>query len=992
MSTQVFLLDASTGFALAHRGTNTAKFDASTSGWLPLKTDTSRGSGVTTSGTTNTVAGATSGVEVTASGGGVPLEWISPPIDQDVTISGTITANIWAAESSMNANVAINVAIYRLTSDLSAAPQLIVKSTRVTEVAVTTRAVNNFTTGMLSTDYTDVAMNKGDRLRIVVFGDDAGTMGSGFTFNIGLSGTAGNDGDTFVTFTETFGFQTTDPTGTTAYLTDTASAVSTSDVDWEAWTSRGDSAASVTDDPGAGWAAPQQLQSGGTNVSWFTKPLEAFTLGGLVKVNLRASESAAAGNSSIGVEIARVDSDGTNATVWGYANRDAANSGGATGAGELATSETAYTVYVSGDDLAITDGQRLRIRIFADDCADIPTASNTVSAFVDGPTGGASGDTFLIFEQTLTEFITGPAEEPQYRPAPLLTVGHREPPAAGPPLLRSQFYDPILLPVIVLVDTPGSLTLTGQTVTLGVSANPSAGALTLTGQSPTLTLSTTPTAGALTLTGQTVTLTISANPSAGALTLTGQAPTLTVSTQPNAGQITLSGATDITLDMPTPAVEVPQAQPRPFLTVIQPFHGPPILAEQRFEAFPPIVTVTVDPGQLTLTGQTVTLSVSATPSAGSLTLNGQAPTITLTSSPSAGSLTLTGQGVTLTISANPSAGSLLLTGQGVTLGVSASPNAGQLTLTGQAPTLTISASPSAGALTLTGQGVTLAVSTSPVAGSLTLNGATDILASGEIGAVHVPQTKPRMVAPILGPPILARQRFEPAPEQVTLTVDVPGALTLTGQAVTLGVSANPNAGVLTLTGQAVTLTLTASTSAGSLTLTGQGVTLGVSTSPNRGQLTLTGGAGTISFTSTTSPGSLTLTGSGVTLTIGASVSAGMLTLAGQAVAYAQVLLTNPGTITLTGQDVELGGITQPMTITREGPKPGGAASGAVATITREGTKAGGAPSGVTTTYTKEGAKAGGAPSGTVETETREGPKTGGAPSGTVKKITKKGPG
>ena len=61
----------------------------------------------------------------------------------------------------------------------------IVRSTRVTELA-TSRAANNFTTGMTSGGYTGQTLNRGDRLRIRVFGDDAGTMAAGFTFNARL--------------------------------------------------------------------------------------------------------------------------------------------------------------------------------------------------------------------------------------------------------------------------------------------------------------------------------------------------------------------------------------------------------------------------------------------------------------------------------------------------------------------------------------------------------------------------------------------------------------------------------------------------------------------------------------------------------------------------------------------------------------------------------------------------------------------------------------
>ena len=57
----------------------------------------------------STVTGPTAGVEI--SGGIRPYEFISPPVSADVTIAGTITANIWAAEAAMTANVAINIVV-----------------------------------------------------------------------------------------------------------------------------------------------------------------------------------------------------------------------------------------------------------------------------------------------------------------------------------------------------------------------------------------------------------------------------------------------------------------------------------------------------------------------------------------------------------------------------------------------------------------------------------------------------------------------------------------------------------------------------------------------------------------------------------------------------------------------------------------------------------------------------------------------------------------
>src|SRR5512139_2712184 len=62
--------------------------------------------------TTNTVAGPTAGVQLTATGGGSKLCWFSSPLNA-VTISGTITFNLWGDESNMGANACYDVLVER---------------------------------------------------------------------------------------------------------------------------------------------------------------------------------------------------------------------------------------------------------------------------------------------------------------------------------------------------------------------------------------------------------------------------------------------------------------------------------------------------------------------------------------------------------------------------------------------------------------------------------------------------------------------------------------------------------------------------------------------------------------------------------------------------------------------------------------------------------------------------------------------------------------
>lgn len=407
MATQLFLLDAPADVCLQG---NHPRLTGTTGAWIAKALGTARGSSVVASKAESTTAGPVSGFEVADVTSNQYIEWISPPVSADVTISGTITANIWGRESANAANVAINVVIQvirsnTLTTSNSNTLVTLVQSSRITEMAIsaTTNSVNNFTTGMTSGAYTGQTLNRGDRLRIRVFGDDAGTMGASQTFQIGFNGaSAAADGDTYVSLTETLTFESA-PAGSVLYLTDIASAVATSSVDREAWTSRDAGVQTDVTNTAAGWTAPIQVTdtAGGTVVDWFTRPLTAFTLGGMAVANLRALESVATANASLRCEIARVNNDGTNESVWG----SWCMAGVASDRGELSTTEAARTANVSGDDLAVSDGQRLRIRVYIDDGGGPMGASQTVTFYYAGTSAAASGDSYITLPQTVTEYV-----------------------------------------------------------------------------------------------------------------------------------------------------------------------------------------------------------------------------------------------------------------------------------------------------------------------------------------------------------------------------------------------------------------------------------------------------------------------------------------------------------------------------------------------------------------------------------------------------------
>lgn len=149
----------------------------------------------------------------------------------------------------------------------------------------------------------------------------------------------------------------------------------------------------------AGYTAPLQWTStaGGTALEWYTPALNAGTLSGVAVCSIRAFESNAAANATVRVEIASVNGDGTNATVWGASDANA----------ELATSEGTVAAYVSGADLSITAGQRIRVRAYLDDF-EAAMGNTYTGSLVYGGAANATGDSYFTLPVTFTEY-TAPA-------------------------------------------------------------------------------------------------------------------------------------------------------------------------------------------------------------------------------------------------------------------------------------------------------------------------------------------------------------------------------------------------------------------------------------------------------------------------------------------------------------------------------------------------------------------------------------------------------
>lgn len=381
--------------------TNAANLAGSAIGWaVPLPLRTTRGGGVVTA-TTNTVLGPTSGIET--NDGTNAMQWISPPIDAAVTISGTVTFNLWMGESATTANVGAQCVVERI-DNTGAIASTVTNSEKAIELPKTSAiAAQNWTATPTST-----AFSKGDRIRIRVAGNDGGgTMASGATFALDYAGTgAAADGDSYVTFNETFGFLTTDPSTQNLYLSD---AVETSAATKrQLWQDRGSGVTTAVRNTVAGWAAPTAwtITGGGAAVQWRTPTLTAATLVSPVLVNVRALVSSAAANTSIRAQLWRVTTAGGQVLI-----------GGTTHPTALTITEAVYAFYVAGTDTALLDGERLDLYFYVDDSSAAASASGQTATIEFAGAAGATGDSFVTLGQTL---LSWPGPYPFLNMAPRL--------------------------------------------------------------------------------------------------------------------------------------------------------------------------------------------------------------------------------------------------------------------------------------------------------------------------------------------------------------------------------------------------------------------------------------------------------------------------------------------------------------------------------------------------------------------------------------------
>jgi hypothetical protein len=194
--------------------------DALSKGILPGGTDITLRQANSTQGSakvtavTSSIAGAVSGQYfpsgtaghiVTKTAGGTRTLWITDPLASGVTISGTITPNLWGLESAAQCNCGARFEVLRwsvATGGISSS--LGISSDGGLSEWGTSAAVRTSPT----LTPTSTAFSSGDRFVIVIYNDDGNgvTEANNRNWTLDYDAGTGVDGDTYLSFTESLSF------------------------------------------------------------------------------------------------------------------------------------------------------------------------------------------------------------------------------------------------------------------------------------------------------------------------------------------------------------------------------------------------------------------------------------------------------------------------------------------------------------------------------------------------------------------------------------------------------------------------------------------------------------------------------------------------------------------------------------------------------------------------------------------------------------------
>lgn len=183
---------------------------------------------LSTAVTEATASGTT--IQMTLTSGGTAAKWITVPFKADVTIAGAIVANFWGKESAATTNAQFGVQLAEYTTSEQASFMQVSMGTEL--LTSTSQNQWNKLTAAVETNgnYTSTTIDAGNRLVILPWMYNIGTMAAGrSTFDYNGS-TAGADGDSYIILTETTrANQSQQGSGTTPAIADGPSAMAYGD-------------------------------------------------------------------------------------------------------------------------------------------------------------------------------------------------------------------------------------------------------------------------------------------------------------------------------------------------------------------------------------------------------------------------------------------------------------------------------------------------------------------------------------------------------------------------------------------------------------------------------------------------------------------------------------------------------------------------------------------------------------------------------------------
>ncbi|OGR76399.1 MAG: hypothetical protein A2X32_12450 [Elusimicrobia bacterium GWC2_64_44] len=186
---------------------------------------------------------------------------------------------------------------------------------------------------------------------------------------------------------------------TTVYLSDTVSSINPGDDDERRLNRlRGPVLVTYTKSTIAGPVTPPTAATqftrtaGGTAMVWYSDPLDTVTISGNVTFNIWARESANLANAGLTAELLRASPAGAILSVIASVHVPS----------ELSTSMIARNWVRTPAPTALVNGDRLALRLYIDDGGGTMSASGrTVTANIDGPTSGGSGDSWFRTTEAL---------------------------------------------------------------------------------------------------------------------------------------------------------------------------------------------------------------------------------------------------------------------------------------------------------------------------------------------------------------------------------------------------------------------------------------------------------------------------------------------------------------------------------------------------------------------------------------------------------------